>query len=106
MLVSYDLIFSEEEFAELEAIAKGNYTDDSGNVYTTPEGFNADEWRKKYREGQEASGEQKSSYTLGKTPAIDSLNRKREEIQARTDFTTEQKETLLAAIDSQIKALQ
>lgn len=101
-----NLIFSKEEFAELEKIAKGNYTDEAGITYTTPEGFNADEWRKKYREGQEASGEQKSSYTLGKTPAIDSLNRKRQQIQARTDFTPEQKETLLAAIDSQIKALQ
>ena len=101
-----NLIFSEEEFKELEQIASGNYTDEAGITYTTPEGFNTDEWRKKYREGQDASSEQKSSYTLSKNPAIDALNRQRESIQARTDLTQDQKETLYAAIDTQIQNLQ
>jgi len=101
-----NLIFSEEEFKELEQIASGNYTDEAGITYTTPEGFNTDEWRKKYREGQDAGSEQKSSYTLSKNPAIDALNRQRQSIQARTDLTPQQKETLFAAIDTQIQNLQ
>ena len=101
-----NLIFSEEEFKELEQIASGNYTDESGITYATPEGFNTDEWRKKYREGQDAGSEQKSSYTLNKNPAIDALNRQRQSIQDRTDLTQEQKETLYTAIDTQIQNLQ
>ena len=101
-----NLIFSKEEFKELENIASGNYTDEAGNTYITPEGFDTNEWRKKYREGQDAGSEQKSSYTLGKNPAIDSLNRKRQSIQARSDLTDQQKNELFAAIDKQIKALQ
>jgi len=101
-----NLIFSEEEFEELKNIASGNYTDEDGNTYKTPEGFDANEWRKKYREGQDAAGEQKSSYTLSKNPAIDALNRQRESIQARTDLSEVEKENLYAAIDAQIQNLQ
>jgi len=66
----------------------------------------ANEAKEKYREGQDAGSEQKSSYTLSKNPAIDALNRQRQSIQARTDLTPQQKETLFAAIDTQIQNLQ
>jgi hypothetical protein len=101
-----NLIFNKEEFEELENIANGNYTDEAGNTYITPEGFNTNEWRKKYREGQDASSEQKSSYTSNKIPAINSLNRKKEEIQARTDLPLEQRNNLISAIDEQIANLK
>jgi len=101
-----NLIFSKDEYDELEAIASGNYTDQNGIVYTIPEGFNADEWRKNYREGQDASGNNKSSYTLNKNPAIDAFERKREQIKLRTDLLAEQKQSLYDAIDKQIENLQ
>ena len=62
--------------------------------------------KKKYREGQEATANQPSTYSLNKNPVIDSLNRKRESIQARSDLTEQEKNELFAAIDKQIKALQ
>ena len=101
-----NLIFNKEEFEELENIANGNYTDEAGNTYITPEGFNTNEWRKKYREGQDASSDQKSSYTSNKIPAINSLNRKKEEIQARIDLPLEQRNQLISAIDEQIANLK
>jgi len=101
-----NLIFNKEEFKELENIANGNYTDEAGNTYITPEGFNTNEWRKKYREGQDASSEQKSSYTSNKIPAINSLNRKKEEIEARIDLPLEQRNNLISAIDEQIANLK
>ena len=101
-----NLIFNKEEFKELENIANGNYTDEAGNTYITPEGFNTNEWRKKYREGQDASSEQKSSYTSNKIPAINSLNRKKEEIEARIDLPLEQRNNLISAIDKQIANLK
>jgi len=78
-----NLIFSKDEEAELKAIIKGGYVDEDGMAYTTPEGFDVDEYISGYREGQNKTIEQKSSYTSNKSPALNSLNRMKEELQAR-----------------------
>ena len=100
------LIFSKDEEEELKAIIKGGYVDEDGMAYTVPEGFNVDEYISGYREGQNKTINQKSSYTSNKIPAINSLNRKREEIQARTDLPIEQINSLISAIDEQIANLK
>ena len=102
-----NLIFSAEEAEELRKIKAGGYVDEDNFEYINePEGFNPDLWQKKYREGQEATANQSSTYSLNKNPAIDSLNRRRQSIQARSDLTEQEKNELFAAIDKQIKALQ
>ena len=100
------LIFSKDEEEELKAIIKGGYVDEDGMAYTVPEGFNVDEYISGYREGQNKTIDQKSSYTSNKIPAINSLNRKKEEIQARTDLPLEQRNNLISAIDEQIANLK
>jgi len=108
-----NLIFSKEEFKELEDIVNGNYIDGDGMAYITPEGFNTNEWRKKYREGQDLSSEQKSSYTSNKSPALDGLNRTKEKVQARADLSTTDPDylspveiaDLLSQINEEIKKL-
>jgi hypothetical protein len=101
-----NLIFNEDEYAELEKIAAGNYTDDDGNIYVTDKGLNADLWAKNYREGQDKASQLKSTYSQSKLPAVGALERKKEQIQANAGLTEEQKKDLLQRIDAQIQALQ
>jgi len=98
-----NLLFSDEEFDELEAIAKGDYTDAAGNVYTTPEDFNTDKWRKSYREGQEKGDNLKSTYTTGKSPIVASYERKIQEIENDASLNDDQKDELIKIINQKIK---
>ena len=98
-----NLLFSDEEFDELEKIAAGDYTDVTGNVYTTPEDFNTDEWRKSYREGQEKGDNLKSTYSEGKPPIVASYERKIQEIENDANLSDDKKTELIAIINQKIK---
>jgi len=89
-----NLIFDENETAELESIVKGESTS-----YIIPEGFNGEEFRKGYREGQDRASEQKSSYSTNKSVAQTEADKKREEIKNDPSLTEAEKEKFLAMID-------
>mgnify|MGYP003138724846 FL=1 len=99
-----NLLFSDEEYDELEKIAKGDYTDAAGNVYTTPEDFDTNQWRKSYREGQAKGDDMKSSYSMNdKKPVIEAFERKIVEIQNDPNLDENQKADLIAKIEQKIK---
>ena len=98
-----NLLFSDEEFDELEKIAAGDYTDAAGNEYKTPEDFDTDKWRKSYREGQEKGDNLKSTYTTGKSPIVASYERKIQEIENDASLNDDQKDDLIKIINQKIK---
>ena len=97
------MIFTEEEFNELEKIAEGDYTDGAGNVYTTPEDFDTDMWRESYRAGQEKGDSLKSTYSEGKPPIVAAYERKIEEIENDANLSDDKKAELIAIINQKIK---
>ena len=93
------------KFDELEKIAKGDYIDAAGNVYSTPEDFDTNQWRKSYREGQEQGDSMKSSYSMNKSPILDMYERKIIEIQNDSTLSDTEKESLIKIVNEKIKGL-
>ena len=99
-----NLLFTDEEYDELEKIAAGDYTDAAGNVYSTPEDFDTDEWIKSYRKGQAKGDSMKSSYSMNaKKPVIEAFERKIVQIQNDPNLEEDEKANLIALIEQKIK---
>jgi hypothetical protein len=101
-----NLIFTDEEFDELEKIASGDYTDAGGNQYTIPEDFDAGKWQKSYRKGQAQADNNPSTYTKLKPPVVDSLERllaQTEAKQVTSTFTEDDKNKAIAAITEKLE---
>lgn len=102
-----NLIFTEAETAELEAIKKGGYVDVDGHAYTIADGFNADLWAKNYREGQEKDNP--SSYTINQSPALNEAHALRDRVASGigeyANLSVEERKAKIIELDNLIREM-
>ena len=102
-----NLIFTEAETAELEAIKKGGYVDVDGHAYTIADGFNADLWAKNYREGQEKDNP--SSYTINQSPALNEAHALRDRVASGigeyANLSVEERKAKIIELDNMIREM-
>jgi hypothetical protein len=94
-----------DEFGELEKIAAGDYTDETGMLYQTSQDLDVDTWRKSFRDGQDEGSNIKSTLTTTKNDEIQRLQELRKRTQTEVTDPVKRQE-LLDTIDASIRNLQ